>query len=84
MLGTDAQGREVLTYLPGTTVGHLRPWPAWVHSDEALGQVGRWLRRYHDAVNDFAPPTDAQWRASERRLFSGGVEVRGAERCPGC
>jgi len=73
VLGTDEQDREVLTYLRGTTVGQLRPWPAWVHSDEALEQVGRWLRRYHNAVTDFVPPADAQWRASQRRWQPGDV-----------
>jgi hypothetical protein len=61
-LGLDDEGREVLTYLPGTTVGTARPWPAWVHSDDALHQVAAWLREYHRAVADFVPPADAVWR----------------------
>jgi hypothetical protein len=56
VLGTDEQDREVLTYLPGETVGMSRPWPSWVHSEEALTEVGQWLRGYHDAVADFVPP----------------------------
>lgn len=35
-LGLDDQGREVLSFLPGHTIGNRRPWPAWVHSDDAL------------------------------------------------
>ncbi len=61
-LGTDEHGREVLSFLPGNTVGTCRPWPAWVHSDDALVQVARWLRNYHAAVASFIPPTDAVWR----------------------
>ena len=61
-LGLDDQGREVLSFLPGHTVGNRRPWPAWVHSDDALIQVARWLRRYHAAVADFVPAADAVWR----------------------
>lgn len=61
-LGIDAQGREILSFLPGETVGDASPWPEWVHSDEALLDVGRWLRRYHDVVADYEPPDDAQWR----------------------
>ena len=61
-LGRDAQGREVLTFLPGTTVGSSRPWPPWVHSEQALRDVARWLRDYHRAVADFVPPADADWR----------------------
>ena len=32
-LGFDEQGREVLTFLAGETVGSRKPWPAWVHAD---------------------------------------------------
>lgn len=28
-LGIDEQGREVLSYLPGSTVGDRKPWPVW-------------------------------------------------------
>ncbi len=61
-LGIDEQRREVLSYLPGNTVGTRRPWPAWVHSDEALVQVACWLRDYHAAVANFVPAADAVWR----------------------
>lgn len=61
-LGIDAQGREILSFLPGETIGDTRPWPEWVHSDGALVDVGEWLRRYHDVVVEFTPPEDAQWR----------------------
>ncbi len=61
-LGIDGHGREVLSYLPGETVGTRRPWPDWVHSDDALVQVAEWLRDYHSAVADFRPPADAIWR----------------------
>jgi len=73
VIGLDEQGREVLTYLPGETVGMTRPWPAWVHSDETLDQVGRWLRGYHDAVRDFVPPPEARWRLSRRPWQPGYV-----------
>jgi hypothetical protein len=29
-LGFDDQGREMLTCLPGETIGDREPWPAWV------------------------------------------------------
>jgi hypothetical protein len=61
-LGFDEHGREVLSFLPGETVGTARPWPAWVHSDEALFQVARWLRDFHAAVASFVPPEGAVWR----------------------
>jgi hypothetical protein len=60
-LGFDDQGREMLTYLPGDTVGDRTPWPAWVWSDATLIQVGRWLRRLHSATVSFVPPADERW-----------------------
>jgi hypothetical protein len=60
-LGVDEQGREVLSYVEG--VAPIAPYPAWAHTDEALGSVARLLRGYHDAVESFDPaahhwPTD--------------------------
>jgi hypothetical protein len=66
VIDTDAEGNDVQTYLPGTTVGDTLPWPAWVHSDTALFQVGTWLRRLHDATADFVPPADAVWFAGQQ------------------
>ncbi|MGI8987249.1 MAG: NUDIX domain-containing protein [Nocardioidaceae bacterium] len=58
VLGTDARGREVLTYLPGRSIDVDEE----VAGDEVLAEAMRWLRRFHDAVRDFAPPPGAQWR----------------------
>ncbi|AGL17365.1 phosphotransferase [Actinoplanes sp. N902-109] len=60
-LGFDDQGREMLTYLPGDTVGSSDPRPAWVSADAMLTQVGGWLRRVHDLTADFTPPPDERW-----------------------
>src|SRR5262249_24666120 len=49
-LGFDAEGREVLSYLDGSTVGASFPWPAWVWDDELLAEVGHTTARYHQAV----------------------------------
>lgn len=49
-LGIDEPGREVLSYMPGASVGNLKPWPSWVHSDAALVDDARWLRDYHAAA----------------------------------
>jgi hypothetical protein len=59
--GFDEQGRERLTFLPGQTLGEPSPWPEWVRSDDALRQVGGWLRRLHDATVTFRPDGDAVW-----------------------
>lgn len=51
LLGTDDQGREVLTFIPGEAV--TPPYPAWALTDEALRSVAVLLRRYHEAVAGF-------------------------------
>jgi hypothetical protein len=55
-LGYDDSGREVLSYIPGDTVGWTLPWPEWIRSDSMLEQVGRATAAYHLAVADFRPP----------------------------
>ena len=61
-LGFDEQGREVLTFLEGESVGYRRPRPAWVHAEDTLDQVARWMRAFHRAVAGFVPPPGAVWR----------------------
>ena len=60
-LGFDDQGREMLTYLPGETIGGRDPAPGWASADSMLAQVGQWLRRLHDLTADFTPPADQRW-----------------------
>jgi hypothetical protein len=64
-LGFDEQGREMLTFLDGETVGDREPWPGWTHAGETLDRVADWLLAFHEAVADFVPPPDAQWRLGE-------------------
>ncbi|HET7328972.1 MAG TPA: NUDIX domain-containing protein [Nocardioidaceae bacterium] len=71
VLGTDARGREVLTYLPGEVVYT----PEQPMADAQLQSLVRWLRRYHEAVADFRPPPGAQWR------FGGGQPADGQVIC---
>jgi hypothetical protein len=59
--GFDEQGRERLTFLSGQTLGETSPWPDWLCSDDALRQVGAWLRRLHDATAASRPAPDAVW-----------------------
>jgi len=60
VLGFDDEGREVLTWIDGDAPGW--PWPAWMQTDDALVALGELLRGYHDAVQSFVTPADAQWR----------------------
>ncbi len=74
-VGIDESGREVLTYLPGLTTGSTRPWPAWARSDNALVQVGEWLRDYHAAARSFDPPADPHWFGGRDELGPGEVVI---------
>ncbi len=59
-LGLDEQGREVLTFAPGSTV-----WPDrfdLMEPARQLARVGRLIRDLHDAVAGFTPPPDACWQ----------------------
>jgi hypothetical protein len=59
-LGVDEQGREILSFVDGEAA--LAPIPS---TDEILVELGRFLRRAHEAAAGFEPPPDAAW-------FSGG------------
>ena len=72
-LGLDEQGREVLTFLPGQTVGEARPWPAWAHSEATLVAVGHWLRDFHEASASFVPPAGAHWFGDHDELRPGEI-----------
>jgi hypothetical protein len=59
-LGIDEQGREVLSFAPGTVC-----WPDrfdLLEPNHRLARVARLIRDFHDAVADFTPPPDAQWQ----------------------
>jgi hypothetical protein len=58
VLGIDDRGREVLAYIPGDVPRNASP---EVATDRALVEVGRLLRRYHDAVSGFSLPPRIGW-----------------------
>jgi hypothetical protein len=66
VVGFDADGREVLTYLVGDTVA--------VDDDQApdgvLRDAAAWLRRFHDAVRTFEPGVRT-WRQTAATLEPG-------------
>jgi Ser/Thr protein kinase RdoA (MazF antagonist) len=72
-LGSDDHGREMLGYIPGETVGDRQPAPGWAWTDATLVGMGELLRRYHDAVADFIPPSDAAWRFGGGSLRPGEI-----------
>ena len=62
VLGIDAEGYEVLSYVAGETTS--TPLPAWARTETALCSVAELVRRYHDAARSFTPPGDASWQAT--------------------
>jgi hypothetical protein len=54
LLGVDARGREVLSYVEGEVAG--RPRPAWIGDEDRLRSVARLLHGYHQAMADFVLP----------------------------
>jgi hypothetical protein len=67
-LGFDDQDREVLTYLDGEP--GFAPVPS---SDEVVAEVGRLLRRAHDAQEGFEPPPGAAWDTHVTGATSGEI-----------
>jgi len=75
VLGFDAEGREVLSYLDGDVLaagstwrlGDPTPWPDWARSEDCLTATARLLRGFHDAAASFEPPAGAVWRRTPRR-----------------
>ena len=73
--GVDAQGREILSFLPGTVA--TRPWPPVLREEHGLVALGRWLRDYHEAVRGFVPPPDATWYVPDLHWRPGQVVRHG-------
>ena len=69
--GFDDTGREVLTYLPGSSP-HPGPW-----TDDAVSAIGRLLREAHDATLGFVPPLNAVWQTWFGRSLPGQRPVIG-------
>jgi hypothetical protein len=61
-LGYDRDGREIVSYIPGLTVGSSLPWPGWIWDESLLAEIGQAAARYHLAVRDFRPEGVLIWR----------------------
>lgn len=73
VFGVDDRGREVTEFLAGD-VTPSGPWASWALTDGFLGDVGSWLRRYHEAVADF-PADGLRFRLTEPRPLAPGELV---------
>ncbi|MGW9348955.1 phosphotransferase enzyme family protein [Nocardiopsis flavescens] len=87
-LGTDEQGREVLTYVPGDVP--REPLPAETAGEDVLAALARLIRRLHEAAAGWTPPADATWggipgsAAAGREAVEGAPELVGhRDYCPG-
>ncbi|MGI8406144.1 MAG: phosphotransferase enzyme family protein [Thermomicrobiales bacterium] len=81
VLGIDDDGREVLSFMEGETVGWI-DWPAFMRDEDGLIQLGRTLRRYHDTVRSFVPPASAVWRNPIARELKDAELVRHGDFSP--
>ncbi len=63
VVGMDAQGREVLRFIPGVAHnGTSGPVPDHVLTEARVVEAATLLRRYHDAVAGFRPAPNSRWR----------------------
>ena len=62
---------DILTYIEGDVP--REPWPAPICTHAALREVGRMLRRFHDAVRTFSPPPGSEWRRGAIPLPAGEI-----------
>lgn len=75
-LGTDAQGREVASYLSGRA-GTLGPdvLAPEFRTLDACRAIGAWLRAFHDAQTGFRPDPGLPWRVVPGRALAPGEVV---------
>ena len=67
-LGWDDHGREILSYLPGTTVGPGPDWPGWLWHEDLLADVGRVTAEFHRASAGFRPEGVIEWEGGPADL----------------
>ena len=58
-LGTDEKGRDVLSFVAGDVP--LPPYPSWALTDSALQDLGRLVRRFHEATASFDADAVTGW-----------------------
>jgi hypothetical protein len=64
--GVDARGRDILDFIAGEVPG--APPEPWATTDAVLADVGRLLRRLHDASLSYQPPAGARWFGTDRPI----------------
>lgn len=64
-LGTDGQGREVVSFVPGDVPRN--PLPPETAGEDVLAALARLIRALHEASAGWAPPPGAAWGGIPRR-----------------
>jgi hypothetical protein len=75
LVGVDADGKEILSYLEGTS-GSL-DYPEALLDLDGVVELGRFVRSYHDAVASFVPPAGAVWRVGTKAPVQGEIVCHG-------
>ena len=73
-LGLDEAGRESVSYLAGRASNW--PWPPALLATAGAAQIGVILKRYHEVVADFDPPSPV-WRHGAEALGGGRIALHG-------
>jgi aminoglycoside phosphotransferase len=73
-IGVDEQGREVLSFLPGSSG---REEMHRVAADDGLRAAAIALRAYHDSVASYRPPPNAEWCIGVASLAPGDIICHG-------
>lgn len=68
VVGVDADGREMLTHLPGRTIAVDEE----IAPETVLKEAAAWLRRYHDTIRGF-DWVSRVWRGSESAPAPGQI-----------
>jgi Ser/Thr protein kinase RdoA (MazF antagonist) len=71
VLGIDASGREILSYIDGAAA--MRAWPEALLTEAGITALGRLIASYHRAVADFQPRRGATWRVGAIDLRPGEI-----------
>lgn len=70
-LGADEHGREILSWIPGTTYQKGEGFRSPILPDAELASLGHLVRGYHDAVASFEPTDDVTFAGHEPVGFEG-------------
>lgn len=74
-LGIDEQGREIVSFVEGRPC--LWPWPEALLEEDGVREVGRFVRRFHEAVAGYRPAGTPRWQRGARAVLPGELVCHG-------